>query len=270
MSNKLRGCFSAVQYLFAGRASRAANLTRLTLLAGLIGCAGSAFAQAPKDRVVFRDGQVREGKVLGVSGANLQIQIDAGTIGLPLAAVAQITMQPPPGAAEAEKAFAAGNFPSALAAAKGVADRFAGLPTDWARRCALMVAECHIALDDLAKAETALADFQKRYPGQGSAMADFGAALIAFAKKDYAAAKEKLAPIAEQALKTFRPDEAAGRTYGRAFLTLGKIAEAEGDYPSALEHYLRTVTIFFQDPAALAQAKERADAVRKEHGTMVP
>jgi tetratricopeptide (TPR) repeat protein len=239
----------------------------VALLVALLAATPMAGAQ---DAVIFKDGKSREGKVVGVSGANVQLQIGAGTIGLPLAAVAQVNMAPPPGVADAEKAFTAGNYAAALAASKLVADRFAGLPTDWAKRCTLMAAECYIQLNDLPKAEAGLADFEKKYPGQGSTMADVGAAMIAFAKNDFAAAKAKLQPIAEKALETYRPDEAMGRTYGRTFLMLGKIAESEGDASAALENYLRTVTLFYQDAAALASARERADAIRKERGTMVP
>lgn len=240
------------------------------LPAALVASLCALAASQAQDKVFFTNGTMREGKVAGVSGASLQLQIGAGAIGLPLATVARVEMVPPPGVAEAEKAFGAGDFSKALVAAKGVAEKFAGLPADWAKRCALMVAECHIEMNDLAKAEAALASFQKTYPGQGSAMADVGAAMIAFAKNDLAGAKAKLEPIAAEALKTFRPDEALGRVYGRVFLTLGKIAEGEGNYSEALANYLRTVTLFYQDPQALAAATERAAAVRKEHGATAP
>ena len=50
-----------------------------------------------------------------------------------------------------------------------------------------------------------------------------------------------------------------------AFLILGQVKESEGNAPGALEDYLRTVTIFHHDPAAVSAAQERADALRKDH-----
>jgi hypothetical protein len=38
----------------------------------------------------------------------------------------------------------------------------------------------------------------------------------------------------------------------------------------ALEDYLRTVTIFHHDPASVAAAQERADALRKDRNVVVP
>ena len=38
-----------------------------------------------------------------------------------------------------------------------------------------------------------------------------------------------------------------------------------GNFSEALEDYLRTVTLFYHDPAAVSVAQERADALRKDH-----
>jgi hypothetical protein len=38
----------------------------------------------------------------------------------------------------------------------------------------------------------------------------------------------------------------------------------------ALEDYLRTVTLFYHDPSAVAAAQTRADAIRREQKVAVP
>jgi len=58
--------------------------------------------------------------------------------------------------------------------------------------------------------------------------------------------------------------------YSGAFYVMGLVKESEKDYAGALEDYLRTVTIFYHDAAAVAAAQERAELLRKEHKTTVP
>jgi hypothetical protein len=59
-------------------------------------------------------------------------------------------------------------------------------------------------------------------------------------------------------------------TYGQAFYLMGLIHEHEGNLPAALQDYLRTVTLFFEDPATTAKARERADFLINEKNVVVP
>lgn len=265
---KLRALFSPVQHLFTRRPIPVGPA------GGRVGMAVAAVAAAAvvpamaQDRVVFTDGRAQDGKIVAVAGGNLQMRVGQGDIALPLARVKEVAMAVPGQVADAQKAYEAGDFPSALAAAKAVADRFKGLPTEWAKDALLTVADCYSAINENDKAEAAFKEFEKLYPGQGTAVADVGVAKIAVAQKDYAKAKEKLQPIADQAMKTARPNPAQGRLYGRAFLLLGQIAAAEGDPATALVDYLRTATIFYQDATAAAEAKKLADALRQQQQTV--
>ncbi|MEO8352808.1 MAG: hypothetical protein ABI680_13820 [Chthoniobacteraceae bacterium] len=58
--------------------------------------------------------------------------------------------------------------------------------------------------------------------------------------------------------------------YSGAFYVMGQVRESENDYAGALEDYLRTVTIFYHDPTALAAAQDRAEALRTEKRVHVP
>jgi tetratricopeptide (TPR) repeat protein len=179
-------------------------------------------------------------------------------------------MPPPPELAQAQSAFAAKDYKRALALATQVADKFKGMPTDWAQLATGMTGDIHVAMNDLAKAEAAYKEFQRLYPGGGSVQADVGIARIAASKKDFATARQKLEPIAAQALKEKIVPRNNAFAFSQAFLVLGQVKEAEGNATGALEDYLRTVTIFHHDPAAVSAAQERAAALRKEQKVAVP
>lgn len=224
-----------------------------------------------QDRITTKDGRTQEVKIVGVSGSNIQIQVGAGSIGVPMRNIASITMAAPPEFAQAEKAYDAKDYKKALTATKALVDKFKGLPVDWAREATGRLGDIYVALDQLPEAEKAYLDFQKIYGGQGgSPQSEVGLARIALSKKDYAQAKSKLEPVTTKALSEKQPPANLTTTYSQAFYLLGQVNEAENDYPAALENYLRTVTLFYHDNTAAAAAQQRADALREAHGTKVP
>jgi tetratricopeptide (TPR) repeat protein len=250
---KLRRCFPIHQLLF---------LLTASLLTG--------HDAAAQDRIVKTDGSTQDVKIVGVSGSAVQVQVGAGTVGVPLSSIAQITMQPPADFTAATTAVEAKDYGTALASAKSVATKFRGLPTDWAQQATAMVGDIYVALNDLTKAEAAYQDFQKTYPNAGSTQTDVGLARIAFSKKDYATVKQKLDPIKTQALTLKAVPANLAPAYSKAFYLLGQAEEAQGDYSNALQDYLRTVTLFYHDRIAAASAQEKADALRKSQLIAVP
>ncbi len=220
------------------------------------------------DVLTMSDGTKRDGKVLGVQGTGVLLQTPAGTAGWPISNIKDVQMAAPPEFALAQKAFAAKDVPKALQLVKGIADKFKGLPVDWARQATGMVGDAYIATNDLVRAEAAYKEFQRLYPSGGSTQAEVGMARIAISKKDFAGAKAKLAPIAEAALKEKNVSSANAFAYSNAFLALGEIEEHDGNLPAALEDYLRTVTLFYHDPTAVAAAQEKAEALRGQKITV--
>jgi len=252
---KLRYSFSSRQRLFA--------LVFCILL--LLGWGGKAFAQ---DRLIHKDGKTQDVKILGVSGPNVQIQVGTGSVGIPLATITSVTMAAPAELAAANKACSAGDYAKALPLAKAVAGKYKGLPVDWAKQATSLVGDIQVALGNLPEAEAAYKDFQKLYPGAGGIQTEIGMARISVARKNYDEAKQKLDPIAAQALKTKTPSAAMGPIYSQTFYLLGQIAEAQQQPSIALENYLRTVTIFSDDHGAVTAAQEKADALRKNNPTL--
>lgn len=218
---------------------------------------------------------VQQGNVVGADSAGVKIQVGAQTITLPPSAFDSFEMAPPPEYAQGYQAFTARDYPTALAKIKSVTDKYKGLPTAWAQYATGLLGDIYLAMDDLAKAEVAYNDAKRLYPtpGGASAIAEVGPALIAVKKKDYAGAKTKVEPIIAEALKEKSPPPAKAMAYSKAFLVSAQVKEAEGNMQGALEDYLRTVTIFYHDPAAVSVAQEQAEALRsreKDNPVTVP
>lgn len=247
--------------------SSASISSALAIFAAFLVSQSAATAQ---DRIIKTDGSSQSVKILGVSGSSVQIQVGGGMIGVPLSTISRVEMPAPAEFAAATSAYAAKDYPKALAAMKTVTDKYKGLPVDWAREAMSLTGDIYVAMNDLPKAEGAYQDYLKAYPGKGSLHTDVGMARIAFSKKDYAAAKQKLEPIKEQALKLKNVPADVGAAYSKAFCLLGEVEEAQGNYSDALQDYLRTVTLFYHDGIAVASAQEKADTLRKERNIEVP
>lgn len=223
-----------------------------------------------QDKILKKDNQVQDAKIVGVTGSSVMIEVSGGKMGIPLAEIRSVTKAAPPEVAIANAAFVAKDYQKALSAAKKVVDQFKGLPVDWAQQMTGMVGDIHLALNNLSEAETAYKDFQRYYGAQGGVRTDVGMAKIAFSKKDLAGAKSKVEDVCNKALEEKSPAPEVAQAYSQAFYLLGQIQEAEKNYPAALENYLRTVTLYYHDAAAVAGAEARAAAIRKEHQITVP
>jgi tetratricopeptide (TPR) repeat protein len=250
---------------------------RIQQILSLAGCAillGSQ-AMAQTDAIlVLRDGSQRPAKVIGMLPGYTSMEITtpdgAGKLGMSVAQVKEVRMAAPPEMNTALLAFQNKNYDAAIAGLSAVNAKWKGLPASWASQASSMLGLAYLAKGNIAQADQAFREFRKLYPDQTS-LADVGDGLVSIAKKDYDSAKQKLLPIAEDALKTKNVTAENALAISQTFLGLGQIAEAEGNYSEALQEYLRTVTLFYHDRAAAAVAQEKADALRKAHeGVTVP
>lgn len=252
---KLRRCFVPRQLLFLLAAGLAATGPRQAL---------------SQETITLRGGQPQQVRILGVTPEGVKVQMGAAQMVEPFSNVAAVTMEPPPEYSAAVAAYEANELQTALRNVVAVVKGYGGLPTEWAKEAMLMLGDIYVSMDQLPQAEAAYRNYQRVYPAAGSADVDVGMARIDLAKKDFQAASDKIKPILAEALKVRNPPAAAAALIGRAFYVSGQIKEQSGDLPGALEDYLRTVAIFPEDRVAAAGAQERADALRKEHGTTVP
>ena len=230
--------------------------------------ASTAFAQ---DRLVFADKHVQEGKVTGMSGNSVTMTITTptgapGQVGFDLGLISRVEAAPPPTIQAGNAAYAAGDWDKALSVFKPITDQFRGLPTDWARQAFAVLGDIYIEKNDVARAENAYNDYRKLYPGGNSLRFSLGQARIAMTRSNNAAAHQQIDPIITNALKNPADvSHADGAAYGQAFYLLGQLQEKEGKPAAALEDYLRTVTLYYQDGATAIRAQGRADALRAAH-----
>ena len=241
------------------------------VLALCLGAWGLASTGCAQDRLVFADKHVQEGKVTGMNGDSVMVNLTTasgapGTIGFDLSLVSRVDAAAPPSYAAGLAAYAAGDWNKALASIKPIADQFRGLPTDWARQSFAMLGDIYIEKNDLVRAEGAYNEYRKLYPGGTSLRFNLGQARIALARSNPAAARQQLEPIVAAALKNpAEVSRADGTAYGHAFYLLGQLQEKEGRLPDALQDYLSTVTLYYQDAATASRAQARADALRAAH-----
>lgn len=221
-----------------------------------------------QDVVVTKDGQRREGQILGVKSAAIRIKVGPAETGIPMASVTSVTMAPPKAVEDALALWQKGDAAKTLSLLAPVVENFNGLPTEWAERASALLGEVYLASGQLDKAEAAFANFQKLYP-EAASTADVGLASLAISKKDFASARSKLVPIVEKAKETKLPDSGGSAVYGKALYLLGLVQEAAAENSEALENYLLVVTVFHEDHAVVAKAGERASAL-KEKNVIVP
>ncbi len=228
----------------------------------LIALAVSALAAISQDAVVLKDGQRREGQILGVRTDSIRFKVGPAETGIPLASVASVTMEPPKAYNDALAAWQAGKIDQTVSTLKPFVENFIGLPTKWAARASALLGEAYLAQNKIAEAEAAYAAFQKAYP-DAAQLAEVGLARLAVAKKDFSTAREKLTPIVEAARKTKFPQSGENATFGQALFLMGEVQEASGQSSDALESYLLAVTVFREDQAVVAKAEERAKALQE-------
>jgi len=237
-------------------------IAALAMLSGLSAVCG-------QDVVVQKDGQRREGQIMGISDGRLKFKVGPAETSIAMDQVTSVTKAPPAAYETALTEWQKGDATKTLATLKPLVDTFRGLPVAWAERASALLGEVYLSLDQVPAAEAAYSAFQKAYPTAAS-LSDIGLARLAVAKKDFATAKGKLQPIVAEAAKIKMARAGKSASLGQAFYLMGMVRESEGAFPEALQDYLTAVTLFYEDKAVVAKAQERADFLIKEKQTLVP
>lgn len=238
---------------------------------------GGGFSVRAQDRLVFKDGHFQDGKVVGMSGSTVALSVATasgapGRIGFDLSLLTRVEAAAPPAYGVGMTAYGSGDWEKAFSALKPLVDQYRGLPTPWAQQAAGTLGDLYLEKNDTAKAEEAYNDYRRLYPtaGGNSVHYSLGLARIAFARSNLPLARQQLEILTALALKN--PAEASrtdAAAYGQAFYLRGQIREKAGETQAALEDYLRTVTLFYQDNATTARAQKSADALRAAHRDLV-
>ncbi len=239
----------------------------VAILATLFLACVSSYCHA-QDVVVQKDGQRREGQILGVKSDTIRIKVGPAETGVPMTNVASVVMAAPKAYTDALAQWQKADAAKTLLLLTPLVENFNGLPTKWAERASALLGEVYLSAGQTEKAEAAFASFQKLYP-EAASTADVGLARLAIAKKDFDAARVKLVPIVEKAKTLKLPDSGDSAVYGQALFLLGQVQESSGENAEALENYLLVVTLFHEDEAVAAKAAEQANLL-KEKNVIVP
>jgi tetratricopeptide (TPR) repeat protein len=184
--------------------------------------------------------------------------------------IVEVSKPAPQELAAAQAAFQQRDFDTALRLSRQVGEGFAGLQVDWVPRAMALTGQVLLAKGELVTAEATFQRIAQLYPASSSSAVKLGRAQIAAAKGDFATAKAIAEPLVADALTKEQVSKDESALYGAAFFVLGRVEEGQGNFQKALEHYLRTVTIFYHDPTLTTSAIARAEALRRDKNVTVP
>ena len=246
---------------------KASPLPSIVLAVALAAAVFSPGVRA-QDSVVLRNGQVREGKIVGVSGGNIRIQVGPSTTGTPLSEVREVRMEAPPELAAAAASLAGGNAAGAVQALQKLNDTFAGLPAPWAERAAALLGDAKLAAGDKEGAAAAYDNLTRVYPGATS-LANLGRARLMVESGEFDKAEPLLSPVVGASEKVAFPEPAQATSVSQAHYLMGRIKEEAGELQQALDHYLKASAVFPYDKNAASSARQRADKLRAEHAGLI-
>lgn len=232
----------------------------------------AVFLPAPAlhaDTLILTNGQRREGEILGVSKDRVRFKAGPVETALPLEQVESVRMEPPAKFKEALEAWQKGDVPATLKLLKPLVENFNGLPTQWVQRAAALLGTVLIESGDIEAARAAFNQFQSTYPN-AQGLADLGLARLEIVDGNLDAAEDKLMPIVTEAKETLAAESGKSAEFGQALYLHGTILEQRGNLPEAMENYMLTTTIFYEDAAAASKARERASHLSQEKNTTVP
>lgn len=247
---------------------KASPLAPRTLAVALALGMATVVPAGAQDAVVLKSGLTRQGKITGVSGSNVRLQIDGGSTGIPLSEVREIRMSAPPEFDAAVKRLAAGDARGAAADLEKINQSYAGLPAPWAQRAAALLGDARLAAGDPEGAATAYDNLTKTYP-QATALANLGRARLAVDAGKYDEAASLLAPLLAESDQTALPSATDGPALSQGHYLMGRVKEAAGEHRDALANYLKSSALFPFDKNAAADAQRRADALRAEHAGLI-
>ena len=235
----------------------------------LAALATASLPVAAQDAVVMKSGATREGKITGVSGGNVRLQIPGGgATGIPLAEIREIRMDAPPEFEAAAARLASGDAAGAVGALQKINDTYAGLPAPWAQRATALLGDAKLADGDKEGAAAAYDKLAQTYP-EATALANLGRARLAVEGGRFDQASPLLEPLLATSDQTAFPAPSDAAALCQAHLLTGRVQEAAGDHQAALASYLKASALFPFDKNAATDAQKRADALRAEQAGLI-
>ena len=221
----------------------------------LLAAAGLPLAEAQDKIFRASGGDPLSGKIERVDDTKIYVTLSAGSTTVERSQVARVEVPRPPTLDEAFGAMDKGRAADAVKTLDPLLQKYRGLAQDWIEEATARLGEAAVASGDLAKARTTFADFQRFYPkSRFTESIRAGEAEVLYADKKSDGALKAFEAIVAAREKELAPPEAEARVLGHACLRIGQIYAAMKQPEKALDSLLRTTTIYWQDPAATAEA----------------
>jgi tetratricopeptide (TPR) repeat protein len=245
---------------------RRSRLHYITGLAASLLVAFSGLADAG-DQILLKSGSTITGQITGVSDGQIQVTIPSAS-GAPVKSVVYLTdvksvQMATPDAVTALKNATPETVISTLAP---IVKQYAGLDTPWVVDAMAQLADAYSSAGQDAQAVAVYVQINQLYPGsnhQNEAAA--GLAQLDLQQGKVPDALAKLQPVIDKASQDLAPSPSDARSYARAFLVYGQALQQEKENSKALEAYLTVKTMFYQNPALVAQAEKLASALRQQN-----
>lgn len=225
--------------------------------------ASLAMAQTAGDYFVLKTGQRRDVVITGADPKNIYYQTPSGAAPMPWSSIASWNLAERRGVREALASADAGKYAEALAVLKPLADSYMVLPVPWVQDVVIAIVRCHTELKEFDKADAVAKKFGEYQPTQLNRVKPFLAVALAGQKK-YDEAIAALTEVVKASVGKLVLTAAEARMFGQAYLTLGDCFAGKGDEQKALECYLTTTVLYYQDEPIARQAQVKADELKKK------
>jgi tetratricopeptide (TPR) repeat protein len=222
-----------------------------------------AMAQTAGDYFVLKTGQRRDVVITGADPKNIYYQTPSGAAPMPWTSIASWNLAERKGVREALAGVDAGKYAEALAVLKPLADSYMVLPVPWVQDVVVAIVRCQTELKQFTEADTVAKKFGEYQPAQLNRVKPFLAVVLAGQKK-YDEAIAALTEVVKASVGKLVLTPAEARMFGQAYLTLGDCFAGKGDEQKALECYLTTTVLYYQDELSARVAQGKADELKKK------
>lgn len=239
----------------------------------------ASLGQAAQDRIRMKNGTVQEVTIIRFDGQgdNRVVQVrlaNGGQASYPMSLVESYRLAERPEAAEGIQALQANQLDRAIALLSPLVDAFMGAEANWVISAAGNLAEAYSLSGKPLESNALYRRIAEAYPDSIYRLkAKIGEAkdLVRRGLPDQAMKllDEVEASVMDGRPKMPIPDPELMLMLGDIALVRAEAFEEKKDWASALEQYLRVVTIYHTPPSRASRARELADNLKKAHPGLV-
>jgi tetratricopeptide (TPR) repeat protein len=217
-----------------------------------------------QDKITLQSG-VQSGAVVKVDFTTVTLRTAQGDIAFPRKDIKQIELQKPPEVDAAFKAVEAKKFAEAIPALKAVTDKYLNLNEPWLQQAWATLGDSQAASAQWPAAIETYKKLLELYPQTPLALkARIGLSQGLVNEKKHEDALKLLEPAVAPLRKELKVSDQENKFLGTAMIVLGDCYRERGELSTALECYLSTVVLYYQDAEAVRLAQERAEDVKKK------